>query len=99
MKKIIITISLFVSIAFSNSIGENLFQDKCAGCHGIQANKKAFGKSKQIKGWNKIELENVLKGYEEDTFKDHLKNVMKKQLQTLKKYDKDLIIEYIEKLR
>lgn len=99
MKKTIILLIMFNSLMLSNTISQKLYQDKCAGCHGFKANKKAFGKSRMINGWNKTKLQNVLNGYEENSFKDHLKNVMKKQIQVIKDHDKELIIDYIDNLK
>lgn len=72
--------------------------EKCAGCHGEHAEKKALGVSKVIQGWDEVLLENVLHGYKEGTYGNHLRNVMKKQVKKLKEHDKQIISEYIKSL-
>jgi cytochrome c553 len=97
MKTLVLLILIFNSL-LSKDIGKELFMQKCAGCHGKKAEKKALGVSKVIHGWNKVSLEDALRGYKEGTYGEHLKNVMKEQLKKLKKHDKQMIIEHVKSL-
>ena len=96
--KIILLSLLIISNLLSNTIGKDLFEKKCAGCHGVKAEKSALNSSAVIAGWSSICLEEVLNGYKENSYGAHLKHVMKKQLSKLKKRDMKLIINYVDSL-
>ncbi len=89
---------LIFNSLLSEEIGKELFIEKCAGCHGEHAEKKALGVSKVIQGWDEVLLSDALRGYKEDTYGKHLRNVMKKQVEKLKEHDKQIITEYIKSL-
>ena len=85
MKKITkITLGLIVlaSTTFAATNGATLYK-KCAGCHGINAEKKALGKSQVIKGWEESKTITALKGYKDGTYGGMMKGVMRGQVASL----------------
>ena len=64
------------------------FYKACAGCHGINGEKKALGKSEIIKGWKASKVEEALLGYKNGTYGKAMKGLMKGQVSRL---DKDKI--------
>ena len=43
--------------------GITLYKKKCVMCHGVNAEKNAFGKSNIIAGWDATKIEEALNGY------------------------------------
>ncbi len=67
MKKFILLISVgLISVAMAND-GAKLYQ-KCAGCHGAKAEKKALNKSQAPAKWDAKKIEDALKGYKDGTY-------------------------------
>ena len=62
---------------------------KCAGCHGLNAEKKALNKSEIIKDWDAARIENALKGYKNGTYGGTMKGLMKSQVSSLS--DKEIV--------
>jgi len=77
--------------------GKKLFT-KCAGCHGMSAEKHALGKSQIIKGWDVAKVEIALKGYKDGTYGGASKALMKGQVANLSDADIKALAEYISKL-
>jgi len=77
--------------------GKKLFL-KCAGCHGMNAEKHALGKSQIIKGWSVDKVETALKGYKDGTYGGPAKALMKGQVANLSDADIKALAEYISKL-
>lgn len=77
--------------------GETLFK-ACAGCHGVNGEKAALGKSQIIKGWSAAKVAEALNGYKNDTYGGAMKGVMKGQASGLSSEDINLVSEYISKL-
>lgn len=76
--------------------GAALFK-KCVGCHGLNAEKKALGKSKIIKGWGKNKIIEALKGYKDGSYGGVMKGVMKGQTASLNNEQIEMLAEYISK--
>lgn len=76
------------------SKGKSLYL-KCAGCHGLNGEKQALGKSQVIKGWDKQKVLNALVGYKEGTYGAAMKGVMIAQVTSLSNEDLDVLSEYI----
>jgi cytochrome c len=74
--------------------GASLFK-RCAGCHGVNAEKAALGKSQIIKGWEASKTVAALKGYKDGTYGGAMKGVMKGQVTTMSEADMQEIGEYI----
>ncbi len=77
--------------------GKSLYA-KCSGCHGIDASKKALGKSEVIKGWSVKKLTQALSGYQNGTYGRDMKAVMQGQVKELNAVDIHILSEYISKL-
>lgn len=77
--------------------GKGLFM-KCSGCHGVDASKKALGKSAVIKGWSSKKIKDALLGYQNSTYGKDMKAVMQGQVKDLNAVDIQILSEYISKL-
>jgi cytochrome c553 len=71
---------------------------KCAGCHGMQGEKRALAKSQIIKGWDAAKVQHALKGYKDGTYGGASKNLMKSQVANLSDADINALAEYISTL-
>ena len=101
MKKITkITLGLIVlaSTTLAATDGATLYK-KCAGCHGINAEKKALGKSQVIKGWEETKTVTALKGYKNGTYGSVMKGVMKGQVASLNEDQINSLAKYIATLK
>jgi len=77
--------------------GAKLFTT-CASCHGTQAEKKALGKSRIIKGWDEAKIITALHGYKDGTYGGQMKAIMKGQADKLSDADIKALAKYISKL-
>jgi len=82
----------------SQNDGAKLFRT-CAGCHGVHAEKMAFGKSKVIANFTTKEIETALKGYQSGTYGGSLKGVMKNQVSRLNDEKIETLAKYIVTLK
>lgn len=95
LNKIILTLGLLSTGLFAS---EALYKS-CAGCHGINGEKKALGKSEVISGWSKEKVELALKGYKDGSYGKAMKGVMKGQVVRLSDADIDSLGAYISGLK
>jgi cytochrome c553 len=72
---------------------------KCTGCHGVNGEKAALGKSKIIKGWKASETIKALNGYKDGTYGGAMKGVMKGQVMSLSDADIKALAIHIEGLK
>ena len=86
-----------VATATPSVNGANLFR-ACSSCHGMQAEKKALGKSQIIKGWDKAKIITTLHGYKDGTYGGAMRGIMKGQASKLSDADIKALAEYISKL-
>jgi len=70
----------------------------CAGCHGVNGEKAALGKSQVIQGWSVSKLEHALNGYKDGSYGATMKAVMKGQASKLSDADIKAVSEYISQL-
>ena len=99
MKKIsMIALMLSATTALMAADGAALYK-KCAGCHGANAEKKALGKSKIIKGQPAADTIAQLKGYKDGTYGGAMKGLMKGQVATYSDADIEAVSKYIEGLK
>ncbi len=91
MKKILLLSSVFACLAFANPYA------KCIGCHGVNGEKVALGKSKIIKDMTKQEFIVALKGYKDGTYGGPMKGLMKGQVASLSDADMEAIANKIAK--
>lgn len=94
MKKIIATVALVATTSLFANGGDVLFK-KCAGCHGVKAEKKALGKSKIVANMSKDEIVKALKGYKAGTYGGVMKGVMRGQVANLEEKDIVALAQYI----
>lgn len=91
------TIDNIMKSSDSSSEGKQLFL-KCAGCHGINGEKPALGKSLVIQGWDKQKTIDALNGYKNDTYGSVMKGVMKSQVLSLSDMEIEALAKYISTL-
>jgi len=72
---------------------------KCAGCHGIDASKKALGKSKVIANMKSEDIVMALKGYKDGSYGGSMKGLMKGQAVNLSDNDIKELSTYIVSLK
>jgi cytochrome c-type protein NapB len=78
MKKIILTI---VTVGLTGTLMAGAVNGKaCTGCHGMDWNKKALGKSLDVSGMTHKEIAVSLKGYKDGSYGGAMKGLMKGQI-------------------
>lgn len=80
------------------SKGKGLYL-KCAGCHGLNGEKPALGKSQIINGWTSQQIVDALKGYKSDSYGGVMKGVMKAQVAVLSDEDINALGAYISSFK
>lgn len=68
---------------------------KCIACHGVNAEKKAMGKSQVIAGWEVDKTIAALKGYKDGSYGGAMKGVMKGQVMRLSDAQIEAVAAYI----
>lgn len=91
MKKIVLTCVFLASIVNADPYA------KCVGCHGVNGEKVALGKSKIIKNMTKIEIISALNGYKDGSYGSAMKSMMKSQVSALTDSDIEFIANKIGK--
>jgi cytochrome c len=87
------------SVAAESAVdGAALFAQKCASCHGTNAEKPALGKSQVIAGWDAAKTETALRGYIDGTYGGAMKAVMQGQAKALGDAQINAVAEYIGSL-
>jgi len=101
MKTTGIKILAVLAILGSSSLfasGSDLYK-RCAGCHGINGEKKALGKSMTITGWEQDKTIAALKGYKDGSYGSVMKGVMKGQVASLSDEEIQALAQHIETLK
>ena len=101
MKKLstfLLFFAIVTSLMATETEGLALYK-KCAGCHGVKAEKKALGKSEIIAGWAVSRTEKALKGYKNGTYGGSMKALMKSQVASYSDDDIKAVSVYIESLK
>lgn len=97
MKKIV-SIGLLAGIITTSILADGATSfKKCAGCHGVNGEKVALGKSKVLKEMTKTEIESALTGYQKGTYGGAMKTVMVGQAKSLSGEDIKAIATLIGK--
>jgi cytochrome c553 len=96
--KLITMVSILGALSVSANEGALLYKS-CAGCHGINGEKKALGKSEIITGWEKEKTIKALNGYKDGTYGKAMKGVMKGQVTRLDDAKIEALASYIETLK
>jgi len=97
LKTLVVAGALLTSSSLLAS-GADIFK-KCAGCHGIKAEKKALGKSQVIAGWEVNKIEKALHGYKDGTYGGAMKGLMKGQVASLDDVKIQELAKYISSLK
>jgi cytochrome c553 len=98
MKKIAIAM-LFAGSTLLMADGAASFA-KCAGCHGMKAEKKALGKSAIIAGQDAAKTLEQLQGYKAGTLNQHgMGGMMKAQVATFDEAGLKELADYIATLK
>ncbi|MGB3750427.1 MAG: c-type cytochrome [Arcobacteraceae bacterium] len=71
--------------------------NKCAACHGLNAEKKALNNSQIIKDWEAAKIAEALKGYKNGTYGGAMKGLMVGQVANLSDAEIDALSEHISK--
>ncbi|HFU76643.1 MAG TPA: c-type cytochrome [Arcobacter sp.] len=93
--KTILGLSLLGAVVATSA---NSGYGKCAGCHGVNGEKAALGKSQIIKGWEASKTIEALNGYKDGTYGGVMKGVMKGQVMSLSDADIEKLAKHIESL-
>ena len=94
VQKLILGLTILGATSLVAADGTGLYA-KCQGCHGVNGEKVALGKSKIIKGWKVEQTMAALKGYKDGTYGGVMKGVMKGQVASLNEEQMKTLAEYI----
>ena len=86
LKSLVIAGAIIGSSTLLAADGAALY-NKCAGCHGVSAQKSALGKSKVIASMSEDELNSALNGYKDGSYGGVMKGLMKGQVANFSKDD------------
>jgi len=98
MKKIVLLLTTLFAVTLMASDGADLYK-KCAGCHGIKAEKKALGKSHVIAKMSEEEIVKALKGYKDGSYGGVMKGLMKGQVASYSDEDIQKVAKHIQTLK
>ncbi len=76
----------------------NLYTNRCASCHGINAEKAALNASQNIAQWDSKKIQDALHGYKNGTYGGKMKAIMQAQSKSLTDEEIRLISDYITSL-
>jgi len=96
-KEVMAKVETKVNTAKEEISGKKLFAT-CAGCHGLNGEKKALGQSAVIQGWDVAKIEKALHGYKDGSYGAAMKGVMKGQVMKLNDAQIKALAEYISSL-
>lgn len=94
MKKLILLLTTLFAVTLMANDGAGLYK-KCAGCHGMHAEKKALGKSHVIAKMSEEEIVTALKGYKDGSYGGAMKGVMKGQVASYSDEDIQNVAKHI----
>ena len=96
VKSLVIAGAILGSSALAD--GGTLYK-KCAGCHGMNAEKVALGKSKVIANMSETDLMTAMNGYKDGSYGGPMKGLMKGQVIKLSSEDIASLSKYISTLK
>ena len=79
-------------------IDEKALYASCTGCHGVNGEKKALGKSAVIQGWDAQKTIDALNGYKDGSYGGAMKGMMKGQAAKMNEAETKAIANYISNL-
>lgn len=97
MKKVILILATLLATTLFANDGAALYK-KCISCHGVQAEKKALGKSQVIATWSSQKIVDALHGYKDGTYGGAQKGLMKSQVSKLGDKEIEALSHYIDSL-
>jgi cytochrome c553 len=95
LSKVILGLAIVGTVTSLSANGADLYK-KCAGCHGVNAEKKALRKSHIIKDWDAKKIASALHGYKDGTYGGPMKALMKGQVAALSDEQIESLAKYIE---
>lgn len=95
MKKLLLILGLSASFLIAD--GATNYK-ACAGCHGVDGQKVALGKSKKIAEMTLEELNVSMNGYKDGTYGGPMKGLMKGQLAKYNEAEIEELSKYIDTL-
>ncbi len=98
LKTLVMAAAIITSSTLFGADAESMY-NKCAACHGKDAQKHALGKSKIIADMSEEEIKNALNGYKEGTYGGPMKGLMIGQTARLSKEDIEALAAYIPSLK
>ena len=98
LRGILIALAMVTGSTLFASDGAKIY-NSCVSCHGINADKKALGKSQIIKGWEEEKLVAALKGYKDGSYGGVMKGVMKGQVTRLSDEDIKAVSNHIANIK
>lgn len=98
LTKIVMGLALLGATSLFASEGAALYKS-CIGCHGVNGEKPALGKSAVITGWDVEKTVAALKGYKDGTYGGPMKGVMKGQVVKLDDAKIQALAEHIASLK
>lgn len=78
--------------------GAMLFKQKCASCHGQNAEKSALNTSQVIAGWSAEKVTDAITGYQSGMYGGSMKGMMQGQVRALDKAQIEALAHYISTL-
>ena len=96
-KVLAVVITLGLTSLFASE-GAGVYKS-CIGCHGINGEKQALGKSQIIAGWQVDKTIAALKGYKDGSYGGAMKGVMKGQVARLDDAKIKAVAEHISTLK
>ncbi|MBC8237688.1 MAG: c-type cytochrome [Helicobacteraceae bacterium] len=96
VKSLVVAGAIIGSSAMAD--GATLYK-KCAGCHGMNGEKVALGKSKIIANMSEAELNTAMNGYKDGSYGGPMKGLMKGQVAKLSTEEISSLSTYITSLK
>jgi cytochrome c553 len=96
MKKILVTLLVIASTSLMAASGVSLARN-CVGCHGVNFEKAALGRSDIVKGWSAERIESALISFKTTTESDEI--VMKNQVSNFSNEQIKSIAKYISNIK
>ena len=83
-----------------SSDGIVLYKKKCVMCHGVNAEKNAFGRSDVIVSWDAAKIEEALNGYKVGSRNVHgMGHMHSSHLSTFSSEDIKAVSDYVDSLK
>jgi len=99
-----ISLAIFLSLASVNLLigsvdGKEIYNKKCASCHGKNADKKAMGTSKKINLLTPELITDALNSYQDGSYRGKYKGMKKSMARKLNQEDINAVTSYIQTLK